>query len=370
MAVQESLERKIGSAELDKMNRAKKVNEMLVETVEQAGIEEQYQVRGAVMADLTPLVEMLNVCAVHIDGKPEVDENMIKADWLSPDWTLAESTRVVLNEAGDLVGYIEVWDNSDLPAVIWCWGRVHPEYEGAGIGTYLLEWAFKRASLAIPRAPADAQVSLRIGVSGRHRAGIQLAESLGMQAQRRFWDMEIELDREIPEPVFPEGLEIRTFAETQDLVQLYRAVNDAFRDHWGFLERPEEEQLAHWRHWLANDEKHDPNIWYLVMDGDEIAAMALCRPDTVGDPEKGHVNTLGVRRPWRRQGVALNLLHYTFREFQKRGQKRVDLGVDATSLTGAEKLYVKAGMRQVKEGINYEYVLRPGRDLTTKSVQP
>ncbi len=59
----------------------------------------------------------------------------------------------------------------------------------------------------------------------------------------------------------------------------------------------------------------------------------------------GWVNLLGVRRPWRRRGVALALLQHSFREFYARDRRKVGLGVDAQSLTGATRLYEKAGMR-------------------------
>ena len=47
------------------------------------------------------------------------------------------------------------------------------------------------------------------------------------------------------------------------------------------------------------------------------------------------VNQLCVRRPWRRRGLGLAMLHHCFGEFYRRGKQRVGLGVDATSLTNA-----------------------------------
>jgi GNAT superfamily N-acetyltransferase len=53
---------------------------------------------------------------------------------------------------------------------------------------------------------------------------------------------------------------------------------------------------------------------------------------------------LAVRRPWRRRGVALALLHSAFGEFHRRGIPRAELNVDAESPTGATRLYEAAGM--------------------------
>jgi ribosomal protein S18 acetylase RimI-like enzyme len=105
------------------------------------------------------------------------------------------------------------------------------------------------------------------------------------------------------------------------------------------------------------------------MDGNEIAAVCLCRPTSHDDPDMAWVNTLGVRRPWRRQGLALALLHDTFGHFYRDGQKRVGLGVDASSLTGATRLYEKAGMHVSRQYDTYEKELRSGRDLSTQSVE-
>lgn len=49
--------------------------------------------------------------------------------------------------------------------------------------------------------------------------------------------------------------------------------------------------------------------------------------------------------------------------FYKRGFKRVILGVDSQSLTGAQRLYEQVGMRVNMRIGRYEKELRPGREL-------
>jgi len=41
--------------------------------------------------------------------------------------------------------------------------------------------------------------------------------------------------------------------------------------------------------------------------------------------------------------------------------------VDAENVTGALRLYEKAGMRPARRGDLYELLLRPGRDLATRT---
>ena len=48
-------------------------------------------------------------------------------------------------------------------------------------------------------------------------------------------------------------------------------------------------------HWIQGDAEHDPNLWFLAMDGDEIVGMSLCQHRTAEDPGMAYVDTLGVR---------------------------------------------------------------------------
>ena len=74
--------------------------------------------------------------------------------------------------------------------------------------------------------------------------------------------------------------------------------------------------------------------------------------------------SLSVRRPWRKQGLGLALLQQSIAEFYRRGYRKVGLGVDAQNLSGAVRLYEKAGMHsdpQLQMTI-FEKELRPGKD--------
>ena len=92
-------------------------------------------------------------------------------------------------------------------------------------------------------------------------------------------------------------------------------------------------------------------------------AQVIDRP-----PKMGWVGTLGVRRPWRKQGLGLALLHESFAAFHRLGPTRVGLGVDASSLTGATRLYERAGMSPIRQFDMYQKILRPGKDISTQTV--
>ena len=334
----------------------------------EAAIEERFLFRPAAIYDLEAAVELYNLCSMHMIGKTETTLSEVRAEWLLPEFDLETATRVVLTQEGRLVGYIEVWDIDETPVNLWVWGRVHPDYEGQGIGTALMDWAQQRARQALRRVPDDIRVVMRSGTNNTYEPGRQLLEDRGMTPIRHFYTMAIELEEQPPQPKWPAGITIRSMRGLEEARDVVWAVEDAFRDHWGYVEQPFEKELEQWLHFMKHEEHFDPDLWYLAMDGDEIAGVSLCMPQSREDKDMGWVRVLGVRRPWRRKGLGLALLHYSFGKFYRNGKARVGLGVDASSLTGATRLYERAGMRPIRQFDTYELELRPGRDISLQEL--
>jgi ribosomal protein S18 acetylase RimI-like enzyme len=167
--------------------------------------------------------------------------------------------------------------------------------------------------------------------------------------------MEIKLDGQPPAPVWPEGVELRPFDREQHAKAVWQANNEAFRDHWGSRDSSFEEFV----HGRFDDPEYDPSLWMIAWDGEEVAGFSLNRY-RMGI---GWIRSLGVRRPWRKKGLGLALLHHSFGEFYKRGMKTIGLGVDASNPTGATRLYQRAGMYVASEFLTFEKELRPGRSL-------
>ena len=103
----------------------------------------------------------------------------------------------------------------------------------------------------------------------------------------------------------------------------------------------------------VRDNKHDPALTFIAFESDEVAGVAVNRYRDIA-----WVGQLAVRRPWRKRGLGLALLLQAFNEFYQRGDRAVGLGVDAQSLTGATRLYEKAGMRVTRQYDTYEKVIR------------
>jgi ribosomal protein S18 acetylase RimI-like enzyme len=182
----------------------------------------------------------------------------------------------------------------------------------------------------------------------------------------------MQIDMETPPPVaeFPDGLRLQPFDPDTQAHAIFDASEDAFRDHYGHIEKADrgDDAFDRWWHNITHGGNYDPSLFFVVVDGDEIAGMALCLSSQPAKPDTAYVSILGVRRPWRGRGLAKALLYHSFGEFYQRGTFKVALGVDAENLMGATKLYEKVGMRVVKESFLYSKCLREGVNLVKESL--
>lgn len=323
--------------------------------------------RPATLDDAEMIVDLSNTCTVALIGVPLYTVADLKTEWESPFFNVETDSQLVFAPDGALVGAIQIWDRK--PHVrIYSQGYVHPDYQAIGIGSALANWAEARARQAIPHAPEGTAVVLVQGILTNDTAAQALLEKEGYQVARYFSRMLIEMEAPPQDLQIPSGIVIRPFIPEKELHALVEATRDAFRDHWGFVEHPIEEEYEDYRHWLENDPDTDPDLWLVAVDGDQVAATLICFPKTAEDPAMAYIDTLGVRRPWRKQGLGLALLQYTFKACYQRGKHKVALDVDSASLTGATRLYEKAGMHIQRQEASYEKPLRSGEDLSTRTL--
>lgn len=321
------------------------------------------RLRPASLGDVEAYVELGNAFSEAARGDRPFSITRTSADWQYPGITPQSNVCVVEDSGGKLVGGVEVWDDSEPPVRIWVFGFVHPQHAGRGIGSCLLDWAQRRGREAISRCPDDARVVLLPRVYAGHSPSERLVRDHQFTLHRHVWRMEIHFDRPPAPAEWPAGIRRRPYRHDADLRSVLRADYEAFRDHWGYLEQPEEWLLAQWQHWIATTEEFDPGLWLIACEGDEIAGVCLSTIKSPHNPDYGYVNSLAVRRPWRRRGLAIALLQQAFVELAERGKTGAQLHVDATNLTGATQLYERAGMRVARQTDWYEKQLRPGRNL-------
>ncbi|MBN1563135.1 MAG: GNAT family N-acetyltransferase [Anaerolineae bacterium] len=334
---------------------------------------EGFTARTAQRDDLTPVLDLINTASMHDVGAPAQSADELLNDWHNPRFDLACDSQVVITPAGQIVGYAELWNIGNPPVNPYVYLVAHPDHRSGDVERALLHWGEARAVEYIPAVPAEARFTVRSGCNVKRTDLKALLDTEGFAQVRRFLRMRIDMDAAPPDPVWPEGIRVRTIRDMgDDLHAAFLANEEAFQDHWGFMPIDFETIKA----WIENDPDFDLTLHFLAVtdnpdspDGEEIVGTCFCRPKTTEDPGMGFVNDLAVRRPWRRQGIAQALLHHCFGEFWRRGQRKVGLGVDASSLTNATQLYERVGMRPYRQFDSYEKELRPGVELSTQELE-
>jgi len=327
------------------------------------GLPKGFKARPTRFEDIEEAVNLFNTCSKVMIGCADHEVEGLRKDWQTPNFDPALNSRVVLNQKEEMVAITEVWDVVEPPIHPFIFGRVHPNYEGMGIGSEILRWSINRSKRVLQRVPEDARVSVRAYSISNYEPSKELLEDHNFRRFRGTWQMVIDLNNELPEPVWPEGMTLQPYVHEHDGEAVYLADADAFRDHWGFIDEPFDVGYRRWLHGMVQDEEFDPGLWFIAVKGRDIAGAAICRRRSWESADAGWVRSLFVRKPYRRQGLALALLHHAFREFQKRGKSQVCLGVDSQNLTGATRLYEKAGMRIKRQYDQYEFEIRPGKEL-------
>lgn len=328
-----------------------------------------FTIRPGTLDDLQICFDLFNADSLRFTGAVDCnDPNLILNDWKDPKFNMEKSTRLVFDPAGKLAGYIEVWDTNNPPVHPWIWCSVHPDYADSQIANFLYEWAETRAAEAESRVPAGKRFAPRTGFPIQYLHKRSLVESRGWVYTRSYYRMETTFTSAPDVPPAPEGILIRPYNPETELETLVQTFIDSFRDHYGFVVRPLEEELESFRHHFLGDPLYDPSLFYVAVDGDQMAGICVCRAQDYEKPDFGFVNELGVRREWRKRGLGSILLKTAFAEFHRRGKSGAALGVDASSLTGALRIYERAGMRPARQFDNFEKELRPGDEMSTQTL--
>lgn len=318
-------------------------------------------------ADVPAVLELCIAASVHDRGVTDVDERMVREAYSLPSFNAATDSLLVEDASGRAAAIAEYYDGETLHVAPYLFLRVLPEQRRPEVLGPVLAWAAARAARNVGLAPEGSRVGLRTDLVATNASTMAALEAAGWHRDRTDWTMEIDLDAAapLPEPAWPEGITVRSADLERDARAVHAAEMDFFSDHYGFTPNPFEE----WWHFRTRFFDPEPELWILAMEGEEIAGMALCASQRPGQPDLGWISTLGVRRDWRRRGLALAILRHAFALLAARGKRRAGLGVDAQSLTGATRLYERAGMRVVRETFEYELVVREGKDLRTVSLE-
>ena len=304
-------------------------------------------VRRPAPDDARPVLALLRSVDTAVAGDSDWTLSDVEGEWAQLD--LSRDVWLV-DLDGELAGYASFRARGGR---LSSEGYVRPDVRGRGVGSRLLELIEDRAREEERSVQAGERVYLQNATTNLDPATERFYRARGFEQVRGFWGMTIDLDEEPTVPEIP-GITIRLYDHPREARAFHAAHQDGFASHWEFRPMPWEE----WQEKRLGRESFDQKLWWVAADGGEIAGTSIC--ELKSNPGQGWVGALAVRPRYRRRGIAEALLKTAFAEFFRRGERRVGLGVDADSPTGATRLYERAGMRVLWRAVVWEKELRPG----------
>jgi ribosomal protein S18 acetylase RimI-like enzyme len=312
------------------------------------------------MEDCEAVAEIVNAFWTDIGRTGHFTGDGVRGRLQTPTLNHATHTRLILTKTGTPIAYAFLWKHSltsQNARLIWV---VHPEYRETYAGTLLLGWAEQQVRNDVGAMNSNAGCVLQAESLSAHDGSQELYHQFGFRVARYFWEMKIELDTEPPKAIFPPHLCIRTFDVDTDSEKLYRSIRSTFAQHWGFQNDVYEIGFSGFIHEIENDPHFDPSLWFVLFEGDEIVGMAICKQTAGAVGNVGYISRFGLIPNRRRQGLGLALLQHAFFVLYQRRCTCVTLDVDAANVTGATRLYHRAGMKIDKQWRIYENEINKG----------
>lgn len=300
--------------------------------------------RRPVLADAQPLVDLSNAGDILYTGQPQTDLTDVLDQWNAPYFDMNRDAWTAETHDGRIAGYVECYYEPGETEVMLLY-YVHPDFAGTGLDAALLALGEQHAPDRAATADPSQTVDLLTAFYGSETDAHRLVEANGYRVVRHFYRMEIAFDAPPPPVPYLPGITIRPYDPDRDEVGQYEALEESFEDHW----RHHRASLDEWRTAKIETERYDPALWVVAEADGQIVGGAVCTV-IAGVP---WVRMLGVRRAWRQRGIARAVLLAVFNTFYARGDRRVGLGVDASSPTGATRLYENAGMRVTDQRVVY-----------------
>lgn len=257
-------------------------------------------------------------------------------------------TDLVLAEVdGRLVAYGRVswWQEYAGPHRYQAFCFVEPGYQGRGLGRAMLAHNEARLRQIAAGHPGGGEATFEVfHVNGNQRAAALYAEA-GYRPVLHGADMVRPDLEDIPDAPLPAGLAVRTPRE-DEMRKVFDADQEAFRDHLGAAPPGENDFDA-----FLSFPYNDPSLWRVAWDGDEVAGQVR---SYINGPEnekmgrrRGYTESISVRRPYRRQGLARSLIVQSLHAIKERGMEEAALGVLTENPHGALRLYESVGFRMV-----------------------
>ena len=231
-------------------------------------------------------------------------------------------------------------------------GHVAPTWRRRGIGRAILRWTEERQRQVAGEQAGAGPHLFQVESQDSEQGVAELLLGDGYAVVRRWYQMTRPLGNEIPAAPLPDGLEVRP-ATPDQYRRIWDADVEAFRDHWGYAEPT----AANYEEWLADPVAMMSDLWQIAWNGDQVAGQVRSfinhKENTEQGRLRGYTESISVRRPWRRRGLAQALILNSLRILKERGMTEAALGVDTENTSGALRLYERCGFRPVRGGAVY-----------------
>ena len=290
-----------------------------------------YRLRPPQVDEASDIYLLTEACDAALGSPPSLSEDLIRQFWTRPRFVIDTDAWVVDLERS-IVGYAEVWEMD--PTRLSAFAVVHPDHAGRGIGSALATLVESRSGQMTIGDARLFTASLTLD-----EAAAKLLAARGYDWARRFWHMEVELERGLEASTPPSAIELRRLEVKKDLPAAHRILGEAFEDHWDYSPTSYEEFLDR----SVRQDDFDPALWIIAFDAGKPVGVLTGGAHS----DRGWVYDLGVLRSHRGRGIATALLRESFAEFERRNLPRVRLNVDSDNTTGAVSLYERVGMRVV-----------------------
>ena len=303
--------------------------------------------------DFSPMVAIMNACN-RVD-RAEYNESVEDVAHVFAHLKNCEPSRDMLfAQVGDVpIAWSRVFwkDESDGPRLYCSLGFVAPPFRRRGLGSYLLRWCEARLQAISLNHSSETQKVFHVWTTDAVPGEIKLYEESGYHVARTMVAMTRSTKQNLPLRRLPKGLEVRP-AQSSHYRAVWDAWEEAYRDHWGYSPRTENDFVA-WQ----KSRMFQPELWKIAWDGGDVAGLVLnCiderRNEWLGI-DRGYTQYVFVRRPWRRRGLARALLTESIRMFTALGMTETYIGVDTESPSGADVLYSSLGYRPYQRHLIY-----------------
>ena len=295
-------------------------------------------------------------------------EQVITADSMAHDyahfinWDPAADT-LIAERDGRIVGYARTqWrDQTDGQRAFTSIVVVEPAQRGLGLSDAMLDWAEARLDAiarAIPIGERRSGMFQSFSLSNETELAAAL-EARGWTRTGQGHDMVRPTLDDLPERPMPAGLVVRLIGPDEaSRRRVWDAGVEAFADERNETESTEEE----W-HAFLTDPSEDPALWVVAFDGDEIAGAVRGLIDPNGNAhhrrERGLLEAVYTRRPWRRRGLARALIAQALARLRGHGMTSAYLGVDGLNPNQAIDLYSSLGFEIVSTTYDWAKPLTP-----------